>query len=272
MTAALLASAGAGALIGGPTGAGAAADVAGVVRVDGTDTGTATTDTSGAATSTPAADSTDGRPATPSRDGDRGPRGDGGMALEELVADGTITQEQADAVTAAVKAAREAARTTDESATSTERPARGEVTSGVLAALVADGTITQAQADAVIAAREAARPDGGFGGDGHGGRGGPGGGFGVGRGASAETAATAIGIGTDELQAELETGKSIADVATEHGVAVQSVIDAIVAEQQTKLVERVTDMVNGVRPERPSRSQHASGDTAADDSSATTGD
>ncbi|MBK9178030.1 MAG: hypothetical protein IPM45_00420 [Acidimicrobiales bacterium] len=102
--------------------------------------------------------------------------------------------------------------------------------SEVLAPLVADGTITQAQADAVIAAlREAGPPPG------HGdhGRGGPHAGLG--------TAATAIGITGDELRQALEAGQSIADVAQANGVDPQTVIDAMVAEAEAHLDEEVAD-------------------------------
>ncbi|MEI7619543.1 MAG: hypothetical protein WCK14_13080 [Actinomycetota bacterium] len=131
-----------------------------------------------------------------------------------------------------------------------------------LSKLVTDGTITQAQADAITAALEANRPagmpDGGQGGPGMGrhhrmggagmggpGKGGPG--MGRGRGAGLEAAATALGITADELRTELQSGKTIADVATAKGVNVQTVIDALVAEAKT----RITDMVNGVRPAAP---------------------
>jgi hypothetical protein len=133
-----------------------------------------------------------------------------------------------------------------------------------LDALVADGTITQAQEDAILAGLKAQLPtlgDGKF--PGPGGMGGPGmghggrghGGFGEpgfgGRGAGLDAAATALGITSDELKTELQAGKTIADVATEKGVDVQTVIDAIVAAETANITERVTDMVNGVRPEKP---------------------
>ena len=131
-----------------------------------------------------------------------------------------------------------------------------------LADLVTAGTITQEQSAAITTAIQANRPDGGMGGHGgfgpggmggHGGfgPGGMGGRGGFGGGPALETAATAIGITADELKTELEAGKSIADVATEKGVDVQTVIAAIVAEQTANITDRVTDMVNGVRPDKP---------------------
>jgi hypothetical protein len=66
-----------------------------------------------------------------------------------------------------------------------------------------------------------------------------------------EAAAEALGLTVDELQAELEADKTIADVAGEQGVDIDTVIDAIVAEATANLREHVTDMVNGELPEPP---------------------
>lgn len=133
--------------------------------------------------------------------------------------------------------------------------------------LVTDGTLDQAQRDAVESAIEAAKPARGPGGDGHGpgGRGGRGG-----RGLDA--AATALGITQDELRAARDAGQTLADVAASKGVELQTVVDAIVAEMNTHIDEhlangditqeqadarkaeatqRATDMVNGVRPSGP---------------------
>ena len=63
-------------------------------------------------------------------------------------------------------------------------------------------------------------------------------------------AAEAIGITEDELRTALEAdGATIASIATEHGVDVQTVIDAIVADSQDELVDRVTALVNGELPD-----------------------
>jgi hypothetical protein len=94
--------------------------------------------------------------------------------------------------------------------------------------LIDDGTITQAQADAVIAALEEARPQGT----------GPGGGP-RGRGPGLEAVATAIGIDATALRTELESDKTIAEVAADNGVEVQVVVDAIVADMQSHLAEAV---------------------------------
>lgn len=147
--------------------------------------------------------------------------------------------------------------TTTDSATTAPDPAqRGQWMQDALAELVTNGTLTQAQADAVVTALEAARPE-------H-----PGGGRG-GRGMHLDAAATALGMTADELRTELQAGKSIADIAGEQGVSVQGVIDALVAEAKAHLdeevasgehtqaeadaklaeiTERITAMVNGELP------------------------
>lgn len=99
-----------------------------------------------------------------------------------------------------------------------------------LAGLVADGTLTQEQADKVAETLASKVPAGG----GHGGRGGHGGGFG-----GLTAAATAIGITEDELRTELEAGKSVAAVAEANGVSEQAVIDAIIAEAKAHFAEEV---------------------------------
>jgi hypothetical protein len=72
-----------------------------------------------------------------------------------------------------------------------------------------------------------------------------------------EAAADALGMTEDELRAELEAGKTIADVAGERGVDVDTVIDAIVAAVTEDVREHVTDLVNGEAPRRgPGRGGH----------------
>jgi hypothetical protein len=102
----------------------------------------------------------------------------------------------------------------------------------VLDNLVKAGTISQAQADAITKALQAARPD-----HGPGGRwGGPGGriGFGV----ELEAAAKVLGTTADELRTELQT-KTLAQIAADHGIDVQKVIDALGADAKTKLDDAV---------------------------------
>ena len=102
----------------------------------------------------------------------------------------------------------------------------------VLDGLVQAGTITQAQADAVTKALQNARPamD-------HRGRwGGPRGRIGV----ALDEAAKALGIDLDELRTELQSGKTLAEIATAHGVDVQKVIDALTTDAKAKLDAAVT--------------------------------
>ena len=101
----------------------------------------------------------------------------------------------------------------------------------VLKPLVDDGTITQAQADKVVAALVAARPVDGPGGHrGHGGRIG----FGL------DIVATTLGITADEVRTALQSGQSIADLAVSKGKTAQDVIDAVVAEATTRINAAVT--------------------------------
>lgn len=152
----------------------------------------------------------------------------------------------------------------------------------VLQPLVDDGTLTADQLAAVIAALDEAGPlaggPGGFGDHRGPGHGGPGHGGRGGRGFGLEAAATALGLTVEELRIELEGGSTIAAVATEQGVDVPTVIDALVAEATTRLNERVTagdltqdeadakvaelttritEMVNNVRPARPGHGHDA---------------
>jgi polyhydroxyalkanoate synthesis regulator phasin len=172
---------------------------------------------------------------------------------------------------------------TDDTGATTDRSAWMQE---ALAPLVEEGTITQSQADAVVGALEAAKPE--RGGRGHGGR----------IGAGLDAAATAIGVTEDELRQALQDGKSIADVAAEKNVDVQEVIDALVADAKTRLdeavdegrltqaeadeqladvTERITAMVNGELPAggRGMGGRHGHGpghhgDGADDDTTSTT--
>ena len=162
-------------------------------------------------------------------------------ALQPLVDAGTITAEQSSAIVTAVQAADDAA-----DAAGTKHDPKSLLTD-TLSAQVSSGTITQAQSDAITAAAEAARPVGGPGG----GRGGDHGGGRHGRGANLDVAATAFGMTAADLKTELDAGKTIAAVATEKGVDVQKVIDALVADATSDITQHITDMVNGVQPTPP---------------------
>ena len=96
----------------------------------------------------------------------------------------------------------------------------------VLQPLVDDGTLTQAQADKVIAALVAADPMGHGGmGDGDGDGRGPGG---RGMFGGLDSVATLLGMTTDEIATELQSGTTLATLATEHGSTAQDVIDVMV--------------------------------------------
>jgi hypothetical protein len=91
--------------------------------------------------------------------------------------------------------------------------------------LVANGTITQAQADAVVNTLQQAKPERGRGHRG----------FGL----DLDTAAGKIGISPDALRQALAGGQSIADVAKSKNVDPQVVIDALVAKVQSDTAAKV---------------------------------
>jgi hypothetical protein len=145
--------------------------------------------------------------------------------------------------------------------------------------LVDDGTITAAQADAV--ATQLAESFPGRGGHGGGHRG-PGGGPAF----DGEVLAGLLGIDVATLRTELESGSTIAEIASAHGVDVQTVIDALVAEAKSHLdlsvsngrltqeeadaklvevTERITDHVNNGHPRRGDDEIEASQSEAATD-------
>jgi polyhydroxyalkanoate synthesis regulator phasin len=142
--------------------------------------------------------------------------------------------------------------------------------------LVADGTITQQQADAVDDALDAARPERVHRHGPHWRAGGPFGGF-----FAFEAAADAIGIDEEALRDALRDGQTIAEVAAANGVDAQTVIDAMVAAAQERvdeamanaderladLEERITDLVNEGWPDRPGRPDKTD---AKDDETSTT--
>ncbi len=117
----------------------------------------------------------------------------------------------------------------------------------MLDAKVADGTISQEQADALAsdAAAHRAEHDGDRGPGGMGGRRGPGGPGGRG-GMPLETAAETIGISVEDLRTQLREGQSLAAIAEANGVDTNALVDALTNEART----RITDMVNRVPGER----------------------
>lgn len=120
------------------------------------------------------------------------------------------------------------AATDDPAAADEARPEPGQFLAEALAPLVEDGTLTQAQADAVIERLRDAAPERPV----HG----PGGHH---RGPGLEAAAEALGMTTDELRTALREGSTIAEVAGDRGVDVQTVIDAMVGEAKAHLDEKV---------------------------------
>jgi hypothetical protein len=142
-----------------------------------------------------------------------------------------------------------------------------------LSGLVKDGTLTQAQADKVAGTLERQPPMAGMGGragrGGMGGMGGRSGGMGITQ--SHDAAAKALGMTSDELHTAVQSGKSLADIAKDQKVSVDSLIKAMVADanadlaaavkagaltqaqadtMKSSLTERITDQVNGIRAGR----------------------
>ena len=101
----------------------------------------------------------------------------------------------------------------------------------VLDKLVADGTITKDQEDKILAAlKDAAPAKGEFG------RGGP-----AILHKAVDTAAQALGLSTSDLKAELKAGKSVADVANEKGVSLDTVTKALTDAANSALDKAVAD-------------------------------
>ena len=167
--------------------------------------------------------------------------------LQTLVTAGTIDASDVDAIVTALSTK----PTTPPAADTTgARPDKATMLKARLQTLVDDGTLTSSQLDAVVAALEAARPMGGHGGPGHDGQN-HGGARGEKRQEMLTAAADAIGITADELKTAVQGGQTIAQIAEANGKSVQSVIDALVAQATTDLTQRITDMVNGVKPAAP---------------------
>ncbi|MCC6227152.1 MAG: hypothetical protein IT195_12215 [Microthrixaceae bacterium] len=132
--------------------------------------------------------------------------------------------------------------------------ARTKRLSEMLQPLVDDGTITDAQRDAVVKRLVEAAPEhrpferrSGMGERHRGGRGL----FGT----KLDAAASALGISLDDLRTALRDGSSIADVAKEKGVDVQTVIDKMV-KSITETIEEM-DLPEGVDPPTESRLREA---------------
>lgn len=129
--------------------------------------------------------------------------------------------------------AQESTTTTTDATTSAERGAgsqRADKVRESLQDLVTDGTLTEAQADAVAdhLVQFAASRGHGPAGSGH-------------LGINLAVAAEAIGIERSALAAAIGNGQTIADVAVANGSDADAVIDALVAAEQAKLDELVAD-------------------------------
>lgn len=122
-----------------------------------------------------------------------------------------------------------AADTADDAARAADHDARLQE---VLKPLVDDGTLTQAQADSVVAALAEAGPMG-DGPGGRGGRGGRGGGAGLG------VVATTLGMTEAEVRDAISNGQTLAQLAEAKGSTAQALIDAILAEHKAHLDEEV---------------------------------
>lgn len=150
--------------------------------------------------------------------------------------------------------------------TGTEPPAPASWLRDALQPLVDDGTLTSAQLEAVVGALDEARPAGPFGR-----------GRGLGHAfVDREELAAVLGLDADTLEQELRDGNSLADLAEQQGVDVETIVDLLVADAEARLAdrvadgtlteeqaaeraaevrERVTQLVNRVRPERGPRDQ-----------------
>jgi polyhydroxyalkanoate synthesis regulator phasin len=98
----------------------------------------------------------------------------------------------------------------------------------VLAQLVEDGVITEAQADAVAEALEEARPQRGLRGF-------------RGIGPATEELAETLSLTVEGLRDALREGSSLADLASEQGIAVDTIVDQLVAQAQERLDAAVAD-------------------------------
>lgn len=159
----------------------------------------------------------------------------GGAAGLILEASGSATAAQTTPVTtpdttaAATPAGGTTAATPADSGTAatdakTDRQARIEARLGeILKPLVTDGTLTQEQADKVIAALIASGPMRGT------------------LGATFTKAAETIGVTAADLQTAIQGGKTVAEVATANGKTGQDVIDALVADVKTEQDAKVAD-------------------------------
>ncbi|MDZ7674431.1 MAG: hypothetical protein U5K30_05125 [Acidimicrobiales bacterium] len=111
--------------------------------------------------------------------------------------------------------------------TEAQRPEPGQRLTDALAPLVDDGTITQEQADAVVAAIEEARPER-MRGPGH-------------RFPILEDVIGVLGIGAEELRDAIADGRTLAEIAEANGVEIQAVVEALVETYEERIDRAVED-------------------------------
>ncbi len=199
-----------------------------------------TDDTDGTSDAVDSTATTDGTEAERGHHGRRGGRGPRPEVLAEILG------LEVDALRAQFEAGNSVADIAEAQGVDTQTVVDGLVADveAHLAEHVADGSLTQDEADAKLVDVEAkitARLDevpvvGGHRGDHDGDRaGGPGG-----KGVSDEVLGL-LGIDAETLRSEFAAGNSLADIATANGVEAQSVVDQMVAQATDHLAEHVAD-------------------------------
>jgi hypothetical protein len=72
-------------------------------------------------------------------------------------------------------------------------------------------------------------------------------------------AAEYLGLTEDALFVELESGKTLAEIAEAQGKSVQGLIDALVADATSRTNEHITNMVNSPLPTKSEGHRHRGG-------------
>jgi hypothetical protein len=125
---------------------------------------------------------------------------------------------------------------TPASATTSTNPVTSRLANikGALSGLVSDGTLTQAQADKVASTLDKKLPKRAVRG--------PGARFGgMGMNQTRDAAAKTLGMTPEKLQTELRSGKSLAQVAKDQKVGVDTLVTAMVAAAKVELATAVKD-------------------------------
>ena len=156
-----------------------------------------------------------------------------------------------------------------------DRPDPTERLQEVLQPLVDDGTITQAQADAVINALQATGPQGRPGGPGR-----------PGHGAGFAVVAETLGLTEEEVRQAVTDGQTLAELAAANGSSAEELVDAILADIKSHMdekvaageltqeaadaklaeaEERVTEFVNNTKPPKGPRGPGGPGGAGAGD-------